>query len=1018
MLQFTPRMQYDLEETQQNLGAATYPMIGRLEITAWRTREPVPFEQRFTGQELHLQVGDPWGELFDCAWFRFRGCVPEAAAGQEIALLLDVNGEMCVVDTAGVPQRGLTNVASTYDYSLGLPGKRVLPLLAQARGGENIEVWADAGCNDLFGRLQENGVIKEAFIAVCRADIRALYYDFEVLLDSLKVLSETSPRFQQILNALLEATWLVRGGLDADTVRQARQRLATELQKRGGDPVLRISAIGHAHIDLGWLWPLRETRRKGARTFATALANLERYPDYIFAGSQAQLFQWMKESYPEMYEKVRQRVFEKRIEPQGALWVESDTNLTGGESLVRQILYGRRFFLDEFGVDVKYVWLPDTFGYSAALPQILKRAGIEFFSTQKLSWSLVNQFPYHSFHWEGIDGSRIPVHMLPEETYNSAAAARSIGKIEANYRQKDISSRALMVYGIGDGGGGPGEEHLERLERLKNFAGLSPVQQEWTSSFFECWNQEAGRFPTWSGELYLERHQGTLTTQAQNKRYNRQIEGALREWEWLACLAGQLAGVEYPERRLEMTWKEVLLYQFHDILPGSSIKRVYDETTPRYQALLEDVEAGIASCLQAIAGRLSGAGMEKPLAVFNSLGWERSAWLPLPGGWQQVLVPPMGYTVVDAGAPGEIPAVFASPERLENDRLAVRFDPHGAISSVFDKLAGREVIAAGESANRLAVYRDMGDAWDFALDYAETAPRFMELTAVAAGVDGPRAILTQEYRLGHSILRQTISLEWGSARLEFSTQATWRETNAMLRVAFPVAIQANEAAYEIQFGHIYRPTHRNTTWDTARSETAGQKWAGLARRDYGAALLNDSKYAYQIKGHVIDLNLIRSVPYPGPSAVQEQAPAAGEPNHAYTDQTEHFFRYALYPHRGDAVEGGVIQAAYEFNLPLRTVELGGSSAGLPQQQAFLQTDAETVVVETIKRAEETGGWIVRLYEAGGGNARATVQCAFPVAGAVETNLVEEPLRELAVEGNRIELAFRPFEIKTLLVKFV
>ncbi|MGC8780019.1 MAG: alpha-mannosidase, partial [Anaerolineae bacterium] len=860
---YKPYTKSYLDMALPQIEAAIYTVVAPLEIRAWCTREPVPFERRQSGEEKSLKIGDTWGQLFDCAWFHFTGTVPPQAAGQKVVLLLDVNGEMCVFDRDGVPVRGLTNAASTYDYRLGRPGKRVLPFLEKAQGGEPVDVWADAGCNDLFGVLQEGGAIKEAFIATCNEAVRGLYYDFEVLLDFLKVLPEDAPRYQQILTGLSDVLHLIYGGI-AENAAAARAILAPLLAQRGGDPSLRISAIGHAHMDLGWLWPIRETIRKGARTFSTAIANIAQYPDYVFGASQPQYFLWMKEHYPGLWEKIKQQVAAGRIEPQGCMWVEADTNITGGEALVRQILHGRRFFRREFGVDVRYLWLPDVFGYTGALPQILKKAGVDYFSTQKLSWSLINTFPHHSFYWQGIDETTVLAHMLPEETYNSPAAPRSVRKIEQNYRDSGVSRHALMVFGIGDGGGGPGEEHLERLVRLRDLAGLSPVKQQWVARFLEEWQADAGRFATWSGELYLERHEGTLTTEARNKWYNRKMELALRELEWTAVIAEAIAGADYPADRLEKLWQEVLFNQFHDILPGSSIKRVYDESLARYAAMHEEVMARIAAADAALAATIDTGRMARPVLVQNSLSWERREWVAAGGRWIRVAVPAMGYCVVDAAAaPDDEARIFledlaATADRLENDRLRVTFDADGSIVSIYDKQARREAIADGERANRLAVYADLGDAWDFPMDYAEQTPRFMQLVSATPRLDGPRAILEQIYRIGHSELRQEIVLTAGSGRLDFISRLRWREPRTMLRTSFPVAVHADEATYEIQFGHIRRPTHRNTTWDLARDEVAGHKWADLSQGDYGVALLNDCKYGHKIKGHTLDLNLLRS----------------------------------------------------------------------------------------------------------------------------------------------------------------
>ncbi len=1011
MPDFAPYTNWKLDYVLPELARLIYTPVADLKITAWRTPEPVPFDQRQSGEALSLAIGDAWGGLFDCAWFNFTGTIPESCVRQSVVLLLDVNGEMLVVDDQGNPLRGLTNAASEYDYSLGRPGKRVFPLTASAGGGEAVSVWADAGANDLFGRLQENGTIKEAAIAVRNETVRSLYYDFEVLYDFMKVLPVESVRYQQIFRALDDVCWTLAVGPSPEAITQARARLKPLLEKQGGDPSLNITAIGHAHMDLGWLWPIRETKRKGARTFATALANMDRYPDYIFGASQPQLFQWVKDSYPALYEKVKQKVKEGRFEVQGAMWVEADTNVSGGEALVRQILLGKRFFKQEFGVDVRHLWLPDVFGYSGALPQILKKAGVDYFMTQKMSWSKVNHFPHHSFHWVGIDGTEVLTHMLAEETYNSPALPRSVDKIEKNYAEKGVSDQALLLFGIGDGGGGPGEEHIERLGRIRNLVGLSPVKPGLAAEFFETWKKDAGRFPTWVGELYLERHAGTLTTEAKNKWYNRRMEQSLRELEWTAALAGE----DYPAARLEQIWREVLLYQFHDILPGSSIKRVYDESLARYADLLAEVEAAISLYEGRLAAQVDISGMASPVVIFNSCSWKRTEWIHHNGAWKHVEAPPSGYLTVDFTSSETLPVLVARADRLENDQLRVQFAADGSVSSIYDKTARREALAEGRPGNRLGVYRDDGDAWDFLFDYASQKPAFMALATSEAYLKGPCAILVQTYHYGHSILIQKISLTAGSRRLEFDNRLTWREKATMLRTSFPIAVHAEDASYEIQFGHIHRPTHRNTTWDLAKDEVAAHKWVDLSQHDYGVALLNDSKYGHKIKDNVIDLDLLRSAPYPGPRLVEDKDVPVGEPHTGYTDQSDHGFRYAIYPHPGDAVAGGVTQAGYEFNLPLRLAEVKSGSGQRPVSNSYLMVSTSNVIVEAVKKAEDGDELIVRLYESGHSNANAVIHFGFPVVKVEETNLIEESLNELPLNNNETALLFRPFEIKTIKV---
>jgi alpha-mannosidase len=620
--------------------------------------------------------------------------------------------------------------------------------------------------------------------------------------------------------------------------------------------------------------------------------------------------------------------------------------------------------------------------------------------------------------------------------------------IEKNYKDSGVSSHALMVFGIGDGGGGPGEEHLERLARIKNLAGLSPVRQEWAATFLESWQSDAARFVTWAGELYLERHEGTLTTEARNKWYNRKMELALRELEWTSVVAATLTGMSYPAARLTAIWREVLLYQFHDILPGSSIKRVYDESLARYAELHRQTMELTAPNDARLAASLNTGRMAQPVLVQNSLSWERTEWVQHRERWVRATVPAMGYRVVDAAdsvtagesnSPAETKkppqrldlsplggfspsardfeslGLSATVSSLENDLLRITFAEDGGIVSIYDKRAHREVIPQGERANRLAVYADLGDAWDFPMDYAEQTPRHMELVSAAPHVAGPRAIVEQVYRINNSELRQEIVLTAGSPRLDFVSRLHWREPKTMLRTSFPVAIHADEATFDIQYGHIRRTTHRNTTWDLARDEVAAHKWADLSQGDYGVALLNDSKYGHKVKDNVLDLNLLRSVPYPGPRLVPDADVTPGEPHHAYTDQADHVFTYALYPHAGNHVEGGVIRAGYELNVPLRVLEEGVGGGEGPISASFLEVDAANVIVEAVKKAEDGDDIIVRLYEAEHKAAHARLRFGFPIRAVAEVNLMEEDPTPLSVRENGVMLEFRPFEIKTVRV---
>lgn len=992
-----------------------YIPLEELRVTAWVTPEPVPFEERESGRLTELSPGDRWGNLWDCAWFHFAGRIPESAKGAKIVLLIDINGELCLVDDEGSPVQGLTNINSEFDYSLGLPGKRVVHVSESSTGEETIDLWGDAGCNDLFGRFR-SGTLKEASIAVCREEVRQLYYDAEVLLETAERLPAGSARKERILQALYEVYMLLTE-LSDERVGKARQLLGDQLAKRGGDPVLKISAVGHAHLDLAWLWPIRETIRKGARTFSTALRMMERYPDYIFGASQPQLYDWMKKQYPKLYEEIGQRVREGRWELQGAMWVESDTNVPGGESLVRQILYGKRYFQKEFGQEMKSLWMPDVFGYTASLPQLLRKSGVDYMMTQKLSWSVYNKHPHHTFHWQGIDGSQVLMHMPPEDTYNSPAAPRSIVKAETEYLDKNVSDHCLMLFGIGDGGGGPGEEHLERLAREKNLLGLSPVEQTPSSVFFEKLDEGKDRYQTWRGELYLEKHQGTLTSQARNKWYNRKLEKALRELEFSAVLAGITNGHRYPAEELEEIWKEVLLYQFHDILPGSSIKRVYDESLERYAILLERVENMIAEAYGILAGQLPVEGGGKQLAVFNSLSWERNEWMKKDGQWMRVCVPPMGCATAEplavseasaeSTAAAEVKAAALHPElqanaskrQVENDLLAITLAADGSIASIYDKEHRREVIQQNQRANELRVYHDSGDAWDFRQDYRQTGGAVLLPDETADFTDGPTAGFIQRYRFGESAVTQKIVLTQGSRRIDFVTDVDWRESGKMLRTSFPVNVRADHVSCEIQFGYLKRPTHRNTMWDYAKDEICAHHWVDLSEPDYGAALLNDCKYGHRADENVLDLNLLRSPSSPDPEA----------------DRAKHTFTYSLYPHKGDHIQAEVYKRGYELNIPLRAVDVpqSGESGSLPAAQAFLRLDHPNVMVEAVKKAEDGDDLIVRMYETAGTNVQTPLYFGFRVEKAWLADLMEEKIESIPVDGGKVELTFTPFEIKTL-----
>lgn len=827
------------------------PLQHPLHITAYTSPEPLSFEARCTGQGLDdLRVGDTWGQRFDCAWFHITRLPPPTPRH---VLLVDLGGEALVVDPRGRPLRGLTNCASTFDRTLGEPGKRVTPLPPER------ELWIDAGANDLFGELQHQGRIQTLTVALHHPERLALHHDLTLLLDLLEQLPPHTARARRIAHALHTVTATTRP-FTPEHIAHARATLKPLLAHTSPNHPLTLHAIGHAHLDLAWLWPLRETRRKNVRTFATALELLQRYPDWVFGVSQAQLFDWLREDAPSLFERAQTQLARKRIEPLGCMWVEPDANLPSGESLIRQIVWGARAFHVLTGEHPRHAFLPDTFGFSPCLPQLLRQAGVTAFITQKLSWNTHNPFPWHAFRWCGIDGSTVNVHMLPEHTYNSPALPRSAARIEKHYEAAHVSAHALLVFGIGDGGGGPGPEHLERLRRLRSLYPLPRVQPGRVQDFLDLWEQDAAHFPEWRGELYLERHQGTFTTRAALKHANRSIEHRLFVLEALLAIHHLRTGE--PPLSLETLWKRVLLLQFHDILPGTCIQRVADEALDEYVALGAEIEALIAqheSELHISPRLIGGPASQKP----------------------------SGH-------------LAATLHRLENDHLIVELNDAGQLLHL--TWHGEEHLRG--PGNLLQVFHDAGDAWDFELDAG--APQTLRRVDARACVEDGVAMIWQRFEHGVSWLEQTLRLEAGSSRLDLVCHAHWVRPASRLEVHLPTDIESPHACFEIALGHVVRPTHSNTSWERARNDVPAHRWSALTDGERGLALLNDSRYGHRAEGHTLGLTLLRNVSIPN------------EEEH-FTDMGEHHFTYALLPFTPEPGFVAVRDAAWALHAPSRAV---------------------------------------------------------------------------------------------------
>ena len=886
---------------------------------------------------------------------------------------------------------------------------------------------------------------------------QALIATVRVALGAAEVLDDNQPAKGRILNALDEAFKVLDtreplGEPFYESVPGARAVLDAELRRAGPSLDVNVTAVGHSHIDVAWLWPLAQTRRKCGRSFHTVLALMEEFERYRFTQSQPQLYDYVRQDYPELFERIKERAAEGRWELTGGMWVEADCNISGPESLARQFLLGRTFFAEHFGAEAEtpILWLPDVFGYPYCLPQLIEQAGLSYFYTTKLSWNQYNRFPYDSFWWQGIDGTKVLTHLgtTPEAgrdkgvTYNGTVVPEEIHKSWTNFQQKETHNDLMTAFGYGDGGGGPTREMLENIREMADFPGLPRTKHGRAIDFFRKLEQSAGdKLPTWNGELYLEYHRGTYTTQSRNKRANRKSEFMLHDAEWLAGVAGVLdERFQYPHAELRQAWQLVCLNQFHDIIPGSSIGAVYSESLQQYERIgriAEEVKARALSCIAGAAGgRIILAnpiafGRSEPVLWNGSLAAGES--LCGPDGRDLPTQPIEAGTLVDAGAleplsitpltietansqtePGRMgfspcspegptsPSAWAEahPTQLENGLLRVEFNADGDIVRIYDKECDRDVLSDGAVANQFQAFEDRPvnwDAWDVDVFYDDKmwtseparSVRVVEEGPLRAAIEIKRKILSSEYT-------QYIRLARDSRRLDVETQIDWQERHILLKAAFPVAIHANEATHEIQWGHVHRPTHRNTSWDWARFEQCAQKWVDLSEGNYGVSLLNDCKYGHDVRDNVIRITLLRSPTMPDPTA----------------DRGQHTFTYSLLPHAGRWGRE-TIAAAYALNDPVIVFEPASPGPRRVQIEPLVHVDSENMVIETVKQAEDGNGIIVRMYESMRQRGNVIVRTGFKLREAYKTDLLERTTEPLEIAENRVTLYTRPHEIMTL-----
>lgn len=797
------------------------------------------------------------------------------------------------------------------------------------------------------------------------------------------------------------------------SVQKAQQYLDEVFYGRESrDSGVNAICIGHTHIDVAWLWTLAQTREKVLRSFSTVLALMKKYPEYKFMSSQAQLYKYLKEESPELYAEVKKMVKAGRWEVEGAMWVEADCNLSSGESLVRQILYGKSFFKTEFGVNSKVLWLPDVFGYSAALPQILKKSGVESFVTSKIGWNETNQMPYDTFLWEGIDGTEVFTFFMTAQdfvrgeapacnvTYNAKLNPCQLMGAWERYSQKDLNNEVLVTFGYGDGGGGPIVRDLEYYERLKRgVTGVPKAKMEFAGSLLSRVRQRAldnPKTPRWRGELYLEYHRGTYTSQAKNKRFNRKSEFLYEKAETSALLNHILTGAEYPAAVLHDGWETILLNQFHDIIPGSSIHEVYEVSEQQYRDILKKGDRVIK---QQIADVVSRIGTDGGVVVCNPNSFTASGTVQLNGQTVYVEdIPAKGYKVVPK--PTVRGTVQTAKDALENDFFRIELDKTGSFTRLFDKKNNREVLKSGTRGNVMTAYEDYPrdyDNWEISNYYTDKSWELEAPAEIKCIADGARAGVEVRKPFMHSEIVQKIWLYDDIARIDFDTEIDWNESHLVLKTAFPVEINADKATYEIQFGTVERPTHKNTSWDAAKFEVCAHKFVDLSEYGYGVSMLNDCKYGHDIHDGVMRLTMLKCGTYPDETA----------------DRGHHTFTYSLYPHAGDFRAAGTVQQAYLLNQPMTACKVQKQNGTLPESFSLLSLNRENVIMETLKMAEHGEAVVARLYEAYNRRTEVTVTAGFDFKKAYLCDLLENEETELQSDGRTVTVPVKPFEILTL-----
>lgn len=999
-----------------------------------------------------VEPGWQWGPKWSTAWFLVQGTVPPMAQGLIPCLRFSSGTEAMVwrrVEGGWLPVQGL-------DVNRDRVSLSALHVV-----GDEFEVLIEAACNHPFGvvgfewdtadtharwKSDTPGRLERAEVAAFDRAAWLLRQRYAFALGLLKDLPADSNRARHLLGVLRRAT----NSLDVTHTAQGPKATAKNLEAAialldegirspAGGAATKCIAVGHAHIDTAWLWPLRETRRKCLRTFTNQLRLMEEFPEYTFLCSQAQQYAWIEEDAPEVFEQIRARVREGRWEPGGGMWIEPDANCPSGESLARQIVLGAGYWQQTFGEKGKqsFLYLPDTFGFPGSIPQIMALCGLHTFITNKLHWNSVNTFPHSTFVWRGIDGTEVLAHNTPGKDYNATNTPRELRRGEHTHTLRDRAGSDgdtqspgkaacppvwLQPFGYGDGGGGPTDWSIEFARLAEDCEGLPRVTMGRADSFCErLLSQESAAdgtpeaLPVWWGELYLELHRGTLTTQAWIKEANRRAEESLRLAEALHAVSPSgWGGAAYPTAKLEKAWKLVLLNQFHDILPGSSIGWVYEDARRDFERVEKITDSLTDKGTTVWLSGLSTAGLAQPVGVFNQCSVHRDGVIELDDDTLMLAkdVPALGVRVIDAAATPMCVPVTIDGGRLSNGVVTAEIDDLGRVASLRREGCGVDLAGSWRGhhgLNILALFEDlphMWDAWDIDPSFEHKA-RVIDTPPEAIEVvqESPlRGAIRVRRSLGEaSSIEQVYTLSAASPRLDVHTRIEWRERRRLLRALFPTPILAPLATYEIQFGHVQRPTHRNTPWDAAMFEVCAHRWADISERGAGLALLNDSKYGHSCCEGMLGLSLLRSPVHPDPQA----------------DQGTHEFTYSLMPHEGDWRAAGVDREAEALNTPMIAYRLNagesGPAGGHWSPLSLCCDGGASVAISALKKAEDGNGIILRVWECHGGRGTLRIRWNAPVSGVEATDLLERPmaLDGFSHSGAETLLPLRPFQIVSL-----